>query len=338
MWPRRAILAAAISFAAFAGCDREGVTVYYSVDSAFADPILDDFEKRTGIKVHRVPDSEAGKTTGLVNRLLSERESPRADVWWSGEVFGTIQLASAGILAPYKPPTASDIPERYRDPAGLWTAFGLRGRVLAYDPKRTTPDQLPRRWSDLADPRFKGRFHMADPRFGTTRGHMATLYALWGPDALATFCRQLRKNDTGVGGGNAQAVLLLNGGAAELIATDTDDVIVAQQRGDSIEMIYPDLDCPGDSRTVPGTLWIPCSVALVAGGPQPQSGRRLVDFLASAEIEKRLYQSASRNVPVRPALRKTLDIDAPKIAPTDYAAAAATLPESDALMQDLLLP
>ena len=103
-------------------------------------------------------------------------------------------------------------------------------------------------------------------------------------------------------------------------------------------MIYPDLDCPGDSRTVPGTLWIPCSVALVAGGPQPQSGRRLVDFLASAEIEKRLYQSASRNVPVRPALRKTLQIDAPKIAPIDYAAAAATLPESDALMQDLLLP
>lgn len=338
MWRRRAIFAVGVIFSSVTGCDRDGVTVYYSVDSTFADPILNEFEKKTGIKVHRVPDTEAGKTTGLVNRLFAERNSPRADVWWSSEVFGTIQLATAGILAPYKPATASDIPERYRDPNGLWTAFGLRGRVLAYDPNRTTPDQLPRNWSDLSDPRFKGRFHMADPRFGTTRGHMATLYALWGRDAFTTFCRKLRENDVGVGGGNAQAVMLLTGGAVEFVATDTDDVIVAQQRGDSVEMVFPNLDVPGETRRILGTLWIPCSVALVAGGPEPEAGRQLIDFLASAEIEERLHRSASCNLPVRPTLRAKLEPGAPNIAPIDYAAAAAMLPESDALMQDLLLP
>ncbi len=317
------------------------VVVYCSVDVAFARPILDEFAKRTGLKVHPVFDTEAGKTTGLVNKLLAERAAPRADVWWSGEIFGTMQLAAAGILAPYKSPVAADIPDRYRHADGLWTAFGLRGRVLAYDPKRTRKDDLPKRWCDLVDPKYKGRFRMADPRFGTTRGHMATLLALWGPQAMTDFYRGLRANDCKLADGNAQAVLLLARGMAEIVATDTDDVIVAQQRGDSIDMIYPDLDAPAESgaspRPTPGTLWIPNSVALVAGSPHAEAGRRLIDHLVSAEIEEKLHASESRNVPVRPALRKKLSAEAPGEAQTDCAAAAALLDQSDTLVRDVLL-
>ena len=155
------------------------------MDSAFARPILAAFEERAGIRVNQVFDTEAGKTTGLVNRILAETKAPRADVWWSSEVFGTMQLAESGVLAPYRPATASDIPQQYRDPQGLWTAFGLRGRVIAYDPARMRSDDLPARWADLTDTKYKGGFQMADPRFGTTRGHMAVLLSLWGRDALS---------------------------------------------------------------------------------------------------------------------------------------------------------
>jgi len=317
------------------------VVIYCSVDVAFARPILDEFAKRTGLKVHPVFDTEAGKTTGLVNKLLAEKAAPRADVWWSGEVFGTMQLAAAGILAPYKSPVAADIPDRYKQPDGLWTAFGLRGRVLAFDPKRTKKEDLPKRWCDLVDPKYKGKFRMADPRFGTTRGHMATLLALWGPQAMTDFYRGLRANDCKLADGNAQAVLLLSRGMAEMVATDTDDVIVAMERGDSIDMIYPDLDAPATSgpspKPTPGTLWIPSSVALVAGSPHADAGRRLIDYLVSAEIEEKLHASESRNVPVRPALRAKLGAEAPGEAQTDYAAAAAVLDPSDKLVRDVLL-
>ena len=65
--------------------------------------------------------------------------------------------------------------------------------------------------------------------------------------------------------------------------------------------------------------------------------RRLIDYLASADIERRLRESDSRNYPVRPALRDQLDVVVPSEASIDYAAAAARLIESDALMQDVLL-
>ncbi|RIK69228.1 MAG: iron ABC transporter substrate-binding protein [Planctomycetota bacterium] len=313
------------------------VVIYCSVDAAFAEPILAEFEKRTGIRTHRVFDTEAGKTTGLVNKLLAERSRPRADVWWSGEIFGTIQLATAEVLVPYSSAAASDIPEAYRDPARVWAAFGLRGRVIAYDPGRTSPKDLPRSWGELIDPRFKGRFRLADPRFGTTRGHMAVLLSLWGRPAMEAFYRGLKSNDCRLTDGNAQSVLLLSRGVAEIVATDTDDVITARARGDSIEMIYPELKTADESSGTSGTLWIPCSVGLVRGGPHAEAGRRLIDYLLSAEVEEKLYASDSRNVPVRPELRQKLKADAPGEAIVDYAAAAKLLDLSDQLVREMLL-
>ncbi len=317
--------------------ERAEVVVYCSVDAAFAEPILAEFQKRTGIKVHQVFDTEAGKTTGLVNKLLAEKDRPRADVWWSSEIFGTMQLMSSGVLSPYTSSVAADIPEMYRDDGGMWTATGLRGRVIAYDPKRTRVEDLPSRWCDLTDPKYKGRFRLADPRFGTTRGHMAVQLALWGRPAMEAFYAGLLANECKLADGNAQAVLLLSRGVTEFVATDTDDVIVAQERGDSVAMIYPDLDAPGDGPRVPGTLWIPCSVGLVRGGPHPEAGQRLIDYLISAEVEEKLYASESRNVPVRPALREKLKATAPKEAAVAYQAAAELLDLSDQLARDMLL-
>jgi iron(III) transport system substrate-binding protein len=248
---RQLLIAAALVIPIMGGCDRSSsqplpmgnveVVVYCSVDTEFAEPILAEFEKRTGIKVHRVFDTEAGKTTGLLNRLMAEKARPRADVWWSSEIFGTIQLAEQGVLAEYRPASAADIPEQYRDPAGRWTAVGLRGRVLAYDPKRTKVDDVPTRWCDLGAARYKGLICMADPRFGTTRGHMATLLHVWGSRRFKAFLKCFRDDNQKLSDGNSQSVLLLTRGRVQFAATDTDDVISAQQRGDSVEMVYPDL-------------------------------------------------------------------------------------------------
>ena len=72
------------------------VVVYTSVDQNFAEPILAEFEAASGIDVQPVFDVEAAKTTGLVNRIIAEKDRPQADVWWSGECAQTIDLARLG--------------------------------------------------------------------------------------------------------------------------------------------------------------------------------------------------------------------------------------------------
>lgn len=342
------ILNSAFAFLIVVGCDSSkppsspgnppaSVVVYCSVDTAFAEPILAEFEKRTGIKVHHIFDTEAGKTTGLVNKLLAEKATPRADVWWSSEIFGTIQLAGQGVLEPFRPVSAADVPKSYRDPEGMWTAVGLRGRVIAFDPQRVRKEDLPRRWWDLTDAKYKDRFRMADPRFGTTRGHMATLLSLWGEPAMRDFYARLHDNGCQLTDGNSQSVLLVTRGLADLAATDTDDVIAAQLSGASIDMVYPDLEGPDGTKGPPGTLWIPCTVALVKGTTRSEAARRLIEYLVSAEVEEKLYQSDSRNFPVRLALRDKLKVSPPAEGQVDYAVAAKALTHSDRLVTTVLM-
>ena len=117
---------------------------------------------------------------------------------------------------------------------------------------------------------------------------------------------------------------------ARIAATDTDDVWVAQRSGASLDLRYPDM---GDG----GTLLIPCSVALIAGGPNPKAARKLVDFLVSAEVERMLAKSASGNIPVREALRKELGMDWPKETKITFDAVADAMDEAVAAAREILL-
>ncbi|MDR0851133.1 MAG: hypothetical protein LBN36_01425, partial [Clostridiales Family XIII bacterium] len=71
--------------------DRGTLVVYTAVDQIFSEPVLKDFEAQTGIKVEAVYDMEANKTTGLVNRILAEKEHPVCDVFWNNEFVQTIR-------------------------------------------------------------------------------------------------------------------------------------------------------------------------------------------------------------------------------------------------------
>jgi len=56
------------------------VTVYVSTDRVFSEPVLRQYERRSGVRVNPVYDTEETKSTGLANRLLAEKDRPPADV------------------------------------------------------------------------------------------------------------------------------------------------------------------------------------------------------------------------------------------------------------------
>lgn len=318
------------------GCSRrpadqtETVVLYTSVDEPFAREVVAEFEKQTGIRVQLVTDTEAGKTTGLVRKIEAERDNPRADVFWSSELFNTILLADAGLLDEYRPP-AEGIPDRYKDPKGRWTAFGTRGRVICYNTERVQEDELPKTWHELVDSKWSGKLAVADPRFGTTTGHVAAMYELWGEQEYVEFLQQLHRTTNGVlMDGNATVARRVGSGEMLIGATDTDDVFARQARDEPIDMVFPDM---GDG----GTLLIPNSVALVTGAPHPQAARKLIDFLTSATTERMLAQSESANYPVREDLRRELEMETPAETQVSFDAIAKALEPALRLVSEHLL-
>lgn len=306
-----------------------GPLIYCSVDQAFAENILRTYTQKSGAPVRVIYDSEAGKTTGLVERIRTESGQVGADLYWSGEIFNTILLAREGLLAPYESPGAQDIPSEYKDGEGRWTAVALRARVVAYDPMRLKPDGVPLTWEELASPAWARRVAIANPLFGTTRGHIAAMFALWGRQRGEAFLQGLKGNAL-IADGNSAAVRAVLAGSRDLAMTDSDDVVVARKQYPALDSIYLDM---GDG----GTLLIPCSVALVRGGRHPEAAKAFYDYLISAEVERRLALSDSRNFPVRESLRKELDMALPPRTRLSFDQIADAMEESTRACRAILL-
>ena len=76
--------------------------------------------------------------------------------------------------------------------------------------------------------------------------------------------------------------------------TDNDDVANAAAEGGAVRAVLPDQQPDGL-----GTLTVPCTVALVAGAKHPAAAKKLVDYLLSAEVEKRLIDAKFARYSVR---------------------------------------
>ena len=307
------MLCAGLAFALFCqlpGCDsRESappVVVYVSADESIARPILHAFEQRTGIEVRPLFDTEATKTTGLASRLESERERPRADLFWSSECFRTIELDENGVLAPLEGAPfdtwMSEMPGDWRGEQGTWFAFAPRARVIAYAPSRLTAEDVPRRWMEMTDPRWRGQVAMADPRFGTTSGHMGAIHAYWTargePERFDAWIDGLSTNDVAIlTSGNSGVVDGVASGEYALGMTDTDDVWAAQALGRDVALVYPRHAEEGQAGG--GTLLVPNTVARIKGGPNAEGAHALAAWLLSEEVEAMLAASSSHNIPLR---------------------------------------
>jgi len=321
--PRLRVVCAAAWLSALLVCTKSGerVVVYTSVDDIFARPIAERYEKATGVSVLLVPDTEETKSTGLLNRLIAEQARPQADVFWSGDPMRVAVLARKGITQTYRSPEAKGLPSAYSDPDAHWTGFSARARVLVYHRERVaTP---PTSVLDLLDPRFRGQACLANPLFGTTSMHAAALFVALGDERARAFFEGFLQNGGRMLSSNGEVRRRVAAGDCAVGITDTDDANVARLEGRPLEVVYPDRDGIG-------TLLIPNAVALIAGAPHPEQGKRFIDFLLSPEVEAELARSEAAQMPLHPG------VAVPNGVPTaqslssmrvDYPALAAKLDE-----------
>ncbi len=283
------------------------VIVYTALDQEFSDPVFGHFQRQTGRLVRAKFDTEATKSVGLANALLAEAHRPRADVFWNNEIVSTIRLDRAGLLEPYECPAGADIAPAFRSPRHTWYGMAARARVLLVNRQRIGAGPTPSSVRDLADPRWRGQAGLAKPLFGTTATHAACWFALWGVDEARQFLRALRENQVQVLPGNLQVAQAVGRGELVFGLTDTDDALGQLELGLPVEIVYPD-----QASDLPGTLFIPNTVAIIRGGPHPQVARQLVDFLLGGEVESLLAQGPSGQIPLSRRVDVPLRVETPR--------------------------
>jgi iron(III) transport system substrate-binding protein len=117
--------------------------------------------------------------------------------------------------------------------------------------------------------------------------------------------------------------------------TDTDDAIIEQEAGKPVAIVFPD----GEVGQM-GTLLLPNTLALIKGCPHPEAGRRLIDYLLSAEVEARLADGPSAQIPLHDQATKAsrvCDLKNIRQMEIDFAQAAAAFSDAAAFIEHTFL-
>ncbi|HID38674.1 MAG TPA: extracellular solute-binding protein [Calditrichaeota bacterium] len=263
------------------------VVVYTTVDQIFSEPILKDFEQQTGIKVKALYDTEETKSTGVLNRIIAEKDNPQCDVFWSGDPVRAVVLKNKGITLAYQSPVATDIDDNFKDKDFHWIGFSARARVLIYNTNLLNPEDAPRSVLDLIKPPYRGQVAIANPLFGTTSFQFAAWFAAFGDEKAKQFLNDLKKNQVLIATSNGDVKKRVVQGEIWCGLTDTDDAFVAKNEGANIDYLFLD-------QNKIGTLIIPNTVSLIKNSPHAESGKKLIDFLLSKDTEAKLAVSCAQ--------------------------------------------
>ncbi len=253
-----ALLAAGWLAGLAGGCGEAGrvVVVYTSQDQVYAEPMLREFTRQTGIKALPVFDSESVKTAGLAQRLLAERGNPRADIFWSNEEMISRRLAELGALD-----------------TNAWQKAGYRTRRLIVNTNFVPLAEAPRTLAELAAPKWAGKVALAYPVYGTTAAHMVAMRQECGDAKWQEWCRKLAANRPMVVDGNSLVVRLVGSGEAWIGLTDSDDVAAGERNGMPIA-------CVPAGREL---LTISSSVGIVRGAPNRAEAEAFYKFAQAQE-------------------------------------------------------
>ncbi|MBX3400908.1 MAG: extracellular solute-binding protein [Gemmataceae bacterium] len=288
-----------------AGCTKptERVVVYCAQDREFAEGVFADFHIESKLAVAPKFDTEANKSVGIAVELEAEAARPRADVHWNNEILATIRLARKGLYEPYESPAAVPFPEWTKAKDKTWQAFASRARVLIVNTNLVPEAERPKSLFDLTNPKWKGKVAMAKPLFGTTATQAACLFEVLGPDAAKQYLRDLKTNDVQIVAGNKQSAVQVAEGRYAIGMTDTDDALIELNSGKPVAIVFPDRDGHKDHPRM-GVLYIPNTLAVVKGAPNPDGAKRMIDYLLRAETK--LAEGGGYQIPLNPKVRAKL--------------------------------
>ncbi len=124
--------------------------------------MLTGFTAKYGITINELnPDGGSGDEIAAIEKNKASTGPQAPDVIDVGLSFGP-QAKTAGDIQPYKVSTWADIPDTAKDADGYW--YGDYYGVMAFEVNTAVVTDVPKDWSDLLKPEYKGKVALAgDP-------------------------------------------------------------------------------------------------------------------------------------------------------------------------------
>jgi iron(III) transport system substrate-binding protein len=215
----------------------------------------------------------------VLTRVRAERNRPQADLWWGAAQTSFQTAAEENLLAPYRPTWAAKVADSARDPNDLWYGTYETPEVIVYNSERVRPEEAPRDWDDVLDPKWRNKILIRNPNPSDT---MRAIFGamIWrfykdtgSPEQGYDWLRRL---DANVKEYTADGTLLMQKLARQeglITLWDLPDVRIYQEKKLPIAYVLP----------ASGTPVITDAIAIVRGAPNESEARKFYEFVTTPE-------------------------------------------------------
>jgi iron(III) transport system substrate-binding protein len=190
--------------------DESTLVVYSGRQEALVQPVVDDFQKETGIEV----SVRYGNTAQLAAQIIEEGDRTNADVYFSQDGGALGALTKEGMLAELPAQVLDLVDPRYRADDGTWIGTSARARVIVYDPDQLAEEEVPDSVFELTDPQWKGKVGIS-PSNASFEAFVTAMRVLHGEDKAREWLEGMAANDVQLFDNN---VLILNAAEDGVIA------------------------------------------------------------------------------------------------------------------------
>ena len=173
------------------GCSGSGddtLTVYSGRTEDLVAPILEDFEKESGV------DLEVRYGTSAELAVLIDTEGGKGpDVFLSQSPGAMGYLDGKGRLIKLDDATLDKVGERFRASDGDWVGLSSRVRVIVYNADKTKEADVPDSVLDFTDAKYKGRFGVA-PTNGSFQDMVTVMRSQQGDEKTLAWLEGIKAN------------------------------------------------------------------------------------------------------------------------------------------------
>jgi len=219
----------------------------------------------------------------MVNRLIREKSSPKADVVIGLDNNYLFRVKKLGILQPYRPKALPRLREELLfDPDLQLIPYDFGYIVFNYDSKTVSP--VPQTHRDLLKPAYKDAIVVQSPLSSSPgQAFLLATIALFGEDGYLEYWRGLKQNGVFVAPGWDEAYgMFTNGERAIVLSYGTSPVYhLIYEKSEQYKALVLD-----------GAAYAQIEGAgIVKGSPQPKLAAALLEYLLSKDFQEKLPEA-----------------------------------------------